>query len=89
MKKLSSAHLKKGWRIERLGHPGCDKALFGFRTGSIFCFIDLSAQRSSIEEGEKVSLADQPNSGVRVKLVEPVDHPDTFSTGVVQDLVAS
>ena len=83
-------HIWKGWRIERLGHPWCDKALFGFRARVHILLYWPVRFSSSIGEGERVSLgfrADQLNSS-EVK-VELVDHPDTFSTGVVSDLVTS
>ena len=36
---------------------GVTRLYLGLEPGSIFCFIDLSAQRSSIGEGERVSVA--------------------------------
>ena len=35
---------------------GVTRLYLGLEPGSIFCFIDLSAQGSSIEEGGRVSL---------------------------------
>ena len=49
-------HIWKGWRIERLDHPWCDKALFGFRAGvHILLYIDLSALAAQLKKERGVT----------------------------------